>query len=45
MEKQKPERYFEIHDPKLPVIRGQSPCNRAEAHQNPCPLPQSQAEL
>lgn len=44
MERKKPERYNEIRDPKLPVIHGEAPYNRAEAHRCPSPLPQTQTE-
>lgn len=45
MEKKPPERHNEIRDPKLPVIHGQAPHNRAENHLCQGPIPQTQSEL
>ncbi len=39
-----PERHSEIRDPKLPVIHGEAPHNRAEGHRCISSLPQTQAE-
>lgn len=47
MERRKtsPERHSELHDPKLPVIHGTVPGNRAEEHVCPAPVPTQQREL
>ena len=44
MERKTPERYTEIRDPKLPVIHGEAPHNRAEDHRSAGPLPRTQGE-
>lgn len=39
-----PERHSEIRDPKLPVIHGEAPHNRAESHRRVSPLPRIQTD-
>lgn len=47
MERQKkpPERYFDLHDPKLPAIHGTASGNRAENHIYPAPIPRQEIDL
>lgn len=40
----KPERYSNLHDPKLPVIHGHDCGNRAESRVRPSPRPQDGQE-
>ncbi len=39
-----PQRHDDLHDPKLPVIHGQSVGNRAEAKNCPSPICQTLSE-
>ncbi len=34
---EQPERSYDVHDPKLPVIHGTAPHNLAQDHMNPRP--------
>lgn len=43
--KKDPERHSSLHDPKLPVIHGETCGNRSENHICPAPVPSQESDL